>query len=786
MSPLVHRIPRQFRNNLTKHLGIFLLIAFAIAFVSGFLTGAASIDRLIEELPEKYDLEHGRVTVSSPLDDRQIEVAESGELSPSDRETLGLSDEGGGSGDYQRLSLYNLFSRDLPITVPDDALSSGETILRLYPSRDTIDKAALHDGSLPATDREIALDTTFSRVHGIEVGDTVQVEGRSLTVCGLITLPDYTTLFKKNTDVLMDDLTFCVGVATPRGYEAFSGHPETYTYGFLFDDPDLDLSDRTDAERDLVRALSLAGAHITDLVDVDDNKGVTFAPEDTKGDSTMYRVFFYVIIVIMAFVFVVVTGANIEEESPVIGTLLASGFSKGEILRHYLVLPVISAVLAAVVGNLAQFYFVDWTRRAYYDSYSLPPFVLSHDWGVFVQTTIVPVVLLVAITWFGLTRKLKYSPLAFLRSETSRTRAHREVRLPDRLPFATRLRMRVLLANVGSVVTIFAGIFLAGVLLLMGIGVLPLVDNVAGKMASSLPADHIYTLKSSRELPSQDADAAQQAEKLEMAGLYVPKKWDGGSMKATVYGIQEGSAYWTGLDVSDGAVLIGEGLAKKCALGAEDELALSNPYEDKEYSTEITGVVGDATDMNVYMSRATLNLLLGNDEDHFNGWVSDEELHFDAEDVLTDLTPSDMTKVADQMHASMGGVMTLILISALVIFVVVIFLVSKTVMERSSRAVSQLKVFGYFDGELSRIFVRAITVCVVLALTVSIPLLQYSLGFVMDLGTLSYDVTFVISLPWTVYAQYFALGLACYTAVALYNRVYLTRLTLALALKSQE
>ena len=45
-SPLTKRLPREFRNNLGKYLGMFLLLALAIAFTTGFLVAASSIEAI--------------------------------------------------------------------------------------------------------------------------------------------------------------------------------------------------------------------------------------------------------------------------------------------------------------------------------------------------------------------------------------------------------------------------------------------------------------------------------------------------------------------------------------------------------------------------------------------------------------------------------------------------------------------------------------------------------------------------------------------------------------------
>lgn len=60
----------------------------------------------------------------------------------------------------------------------------------------------------------------------------------------------------------------------------------------------------------------------------------------------------YILIAIMAFVFAVTTNNTITKEAAVIGTLRASGYTRGELLRHYLHLPVLVTIVAAIIGNI--------------------------------------------------------------------------------------------------------------------------------------------------------------------------------------------------------------------------------------------------------------------------------------------------------------------------------------------------------------------------------------------------------------------------------------------------
>ena len=93
--------------------------------------------------------------------------------------------------------------------------------------------------------------------------------------------------------------TFCLG-----------GGVAAYTYSFTFTDRDLPTADRIDAEQDMVEALTDADARVDDLVDADSNQGIGYARDDVDGDSMMWMTLLDIIIVIMAFVFVVLTDAT--------------------------------------------------------------------------------------------------------------------------------------------------------------------------------------------------------------------------------------------------------------------------------------------------------------------------------------------------------------------------------------------------------------------------------------------------------------------------------------------
>ena len=887
MSPLTKRFPRELRNNLGKYLGIFLLMSVSIALTSGFLLAANSISTIIDDMPETYAIEDGRFTTAFEASEDQLEAVRDAAASV------------GGVAIYENYS----FDADFKKSEGDDGRGK---VVRAYEHRTQIDLAAYAEGDAPQAADEIAIDRVFAANNDIGIGDAVTLNGREFTVVGIMTTADNQALFQNNSDFTVNTLGFGVAELSERGFEALAsdGYEPDYTYSYRFGDRDLTLAERTDVEKDMVSALSDAGAHVNDLIDVDSNQAIGYAADDVEGDSSMWITLLYIIIAIMAFVFVVLTSGTIEEESAVIGTLLASGYRRRELILHYLALPSVVGIVAAALGNVVGYTAMSQPmQELYYGSYSLPPYYATWSWGVFAQTTVVPIAVLIGITLLGLIRKMGHTPLQFLRHETSKGGVKRGFALPERLSFTARFRLRVFLRNLGNFVTLFFGIGFASMLLLFSLAIMPTMTHYAENLRSNVAAQHLYSLKAPLELegtqdqrdswaaieklrdveadkltaaedaaddmqeradalqaaadelqasPSLDAmqkaqdakivfddaqdalydaldaiaadlgmtrddvldlvdDASEvdaddddvhpmntvdngqakieQAEKYAVYSLEYDRGGDSGNEPITVYGISEDSRYWQDMNVGDGSVVFGGGLIDKFGFESSQQIDLYDKYEDKTYTVVFGGdgfAWGSKSNMSIYMSLDDFNEMFGNDAAYFNGYASDEALQLDSRYVASTLTPADMDAIGDQFVNMMDGMIGMLLGLSVFIFLVLMYLLTKSVIDRSARSISYMKVFGYRDGEVSRLYVRSITWCVAVSLIVCQPAIISALTLIFKSMLMDYSGNIEIFVPMACIVETILIGFATYVVVALLHVRHIKKVPLALALKSAE
>ena len=820
MSPLTRRIPRELRNNLGRYLGLFFLVFLAVAFAGGCITGARSIQLLLADWKATSAVEDYSFSTQFQASDEALDAA---------------ADAHGGS------TIYENFYADVPLTVPGRDLGHEATV-RLYKNRTEVDKASYYTGRAPQSDDEIALDRLFMANNGLSLGDTVEVAGRRLTIVGQCVLPDYEALVVSDTDLMFDTITFTTAQVTADAFPALAGASTVWHYSAVCNDANLTDKGRTDLQKDVAQALMDHDATLTALTDRTQNNAMTFTDDDLVGDSTMYGIVGLLIICISGFVFVVLTGANIEQESAVIGTLLASGYRKHELVRHYMVLPTVVGLVATVAGRLvATTLMAHVDADMYYGSYSLPPFRTYFSLDVFLATTVLPLALLVLITWLGIRRRLGATPLAFLRHEVGRRSATSSARLPERWSFVARFRLRVFLRNASHFAVLLLGIVVCTILMLFAICFLPVVRSAAALMESGVVAQHLYTLKAPVEidltsgqlavghaldlrststtpnsltdqelaalmLMTQDddpslptghipngyrtsAEAVAQAEKFCATNLEADRTYSDSMETVTVYGIEEDSRYWD-VDVSDGRICVGRGLAEKCGTGAGSVLSLYDKYADKTYTLSVAAEVGNETDMGVYMSRKTFvksfDDLTGGDAEWFCGYASDEPLQLTQSYVAGEVTPEDMAKAVDQLETSMGNIMTMVLAMTVPFAMVVIYLLTKTVIDRSATPIAYMKVFGYRDREVDGLYIRAITITVVASLVISAPVAVAALKGLFLVGMGSYQGNYPLLIEPPSYLQTMGLEFAAYAVVALLNMRRIRKVRLAEALKVQE
>ncbi len=746
--PMRKRIPREFRRDIGKYIALFVFLTVMIGFISGFIVGDESLKARYDTSFEDFLVEDGHFTLKSEASKEMLRK---------------VSDTG--------VTIYPLFYKEEEIE-SDHGSTEGDTI-RIFKERTEVDLTDNWEGRDPESGDEICLDRLYLRNNGLKIGDVITVAGQEFTITGASAFSDYSALFKSNGDTMFDATDFTVALVTSEGFDRIRNRGLHYCYAWRSNDQNMDKAERHEQEEDVMDALvdaaldemmldpdlgSMFSAwtkdldaeiaairngetrdaessqlmdsvfkarnEIEDIVARSGNQAIRFAGDDMGKDRVMMVTLLYIVIVIMAFVFGITVKSTIEKEAKAIGTLRASGYSRAEMLRHYITLPLILTLLAALTGNVVGYTFMKWLcADMYLGSYSLLPYKTKWSMNAFRDTTVVPLLIIAVVVVLVIANELRLTPLQFLRGESGGKSGARAVKLRSG-SFLTRFRTRVLIQNLPSYIVMFFGILFSVIIMLFCLGMYPLLQNYEDLIMDSGMSEYQYILKEPYEAAFQESDSetGKSPEKYQIISV---RNDDKRGEEITVYGIKRDSAYLTDLDIPEGRneVAVSSAYAAKYGLEPGSTISVKEEFKKERHHLKVKRIYPYEAQLCVFMDISEFNRVFDRGKAEYAGYLSDRALDEIPESkVASVITKEDYATISKQLDSSMGGIFELFSIFGVVIFMIVIYLLSKVLIEKNARSIAMAKILGYSDKEISSIYNRVTTAVVFVSLVVCLPI----------------------------------------------------------------
>ena len=625
------------------------------------------------------------------------------------------------------VSVYEDFYRDE--TEDHDLDGSSDGTVRVFRSDSAVNLASFNAGRAPETDTEIAIDRMHASNVGVELGDRISVGNREFTVVGLLSYVHYLTLHQTNTDLMFDAFGFDVAMVTPEGFDALHSRVH-YNYAFRYEESPADKVEKAECSENFLKAL------LTQTLTKDNEidgylpeylrQATNFAPSDIEGDTSGTGILCYILIGVIAFIFAITISNTIDREASVIGTLRASGYSKRELVIHYMSMPLIVTLIGAVLGNLLGYtLFQTIAVNLYYESYSLPRCTPIWSSEALIKTTIIPLVLMFFINLIVIIRKLQLSPLRFLRHDLSRSKRTKARRLPS-WSFLGRFRLRILFQNMPNYLVLIFGVIFIELMMCFAFG-LPDSLNHYGEIASDMVfSPYQYMLMGYKDSDGNVIETAgSSAEPFGYETLLYPKArkdsvrsgmGSGGDESVTVYGIVHGSTYVDlPADLPEGHGLVSTAFQKKFGLKVGDEITLKAEYENRSYAFTVDGTVDYDGGIALFLNMEEFNRVFEKKEGEFSGFFSREEItDIDEQQIATVITAEDITKVTRQLQHSIGGIVSLFKYVLTILAAALIYLLAKIIIERNESAISMVKILGFQNREIGSLYILPTALVVIL------------------------------------------------------------------------
>lgn len=778
------RIWRDFKSNLPRYLALSLLIILAMYLVVSLVGAAETIIRGSENADSRQCVEDGDFSLFVPMKDEEME----------DLEADGVTIEPQFYMDYEIDEDYTIrifANRDevnrIDLVKGTLAEKGNELVVeRQFAEKNDISAGDVITfggreftvtgiGTTPDYDNVLKSlgDTGCDCLHfgtgfvAADVYDTLRAEEKS------IKSEEYYYAYRLNgamtDDELKDrleELEFTSGDVEDPFFQEYwdrtMGKKDDLTDGIqelldgakelkelkAFEDGIIEYTDGTkeaeDGSNELLDGIQELKDEIDDMIDdifsEDAQNLMTFVKagdnariQAASGDQELYRsvgtIAGAILLILISYVLSVFVVHSIDQESAVIGALYALGVKRKNLMAHYVTLPTVITFVSGLIGTLLGYSSlgVPIQMQDCYNYYSLPDLDVIYMPYLFIYGIVVPPVISIIVNSLVIRKRLSKPVLTMIRNE-QKVGNGKDIRLGN-MSFMNLFKIRQMLRESRTGFTVVFGMFVSLLLAMMSLEIYTYCANVNRDYVNDTKYEYMYTYKyPTEEVPEGGYEAYAKTLK---------KKIYGYNFDITVMGLTENNPFFdVNLSDSSSKVAISSSIAYKYGLDVGDTLTLKDDEADKIYAFEIASVAQYAPSFMVFMPYDKALELFDEPEDYFNVVFSDHALDVETGRLYATTTKTDVKKAAGIFSDIMQGMILTIGGVSVLIFIVVMYLMMKVMIDRSSFNIALIKIFGYRNKEVKKMYLDGNFYIITIGALISIPLTKW----IMDVA---YEPAFV-------------------------------------------
>jgi putative ABC transport system permease protein len=666
------RITREFTENIGRYLGLIVLVLISSMAIVGFSDSTDTIISAGEKAALENNLEDGEFYVNEPLNNMTLEKIKG----------LGVNIEENFYVDYK--------------------LYENQTI-RIFKDRKNINKLSITQGEKLNKDNDIILDSHFGQANKYKVNINLKIQNKKFSIVGYGAAPDYTYVIQKLSDVVPNPKNFGIGFVGEEDFRALKN--KSYSYVFKLNG----------VSANKIENIVSKNAVMTEFTKISDNTRAIGYIDDSKTNKNISIIIGFVLCIMIGFMISMSLINSIDKESPIIGALYSLGYIKNEILKHFIILPVIIVSAGAILGTGIGFIIEDYIGKATSSAYSLPNAQRIYPPYLIFTGVNIPILIVLIINYFIIARKLNSTPLQLLRREKKSSKLNK-IKI-NYFGFITKFRLREFLREIRGNIILFSGIFMATFLLVFGVSSNSAINGYVKNVKEEITYNYMYTLKIPIEITENDG-----IEKCTFKKLAIYFKDLGLDMDVTLQGINEKSYFYDfNINEDDSGVYISESVKNKFNLKTGDTIILKDKSENKILNLKIKGIVNYKSGLNIFMNRTQMNKLLKEDKSYFNGYLSKKKLDIDDDYIFSETSSNNIVKSAESLTSMLLPIIVILIGLSSILFVISMYLLLKLMIDKSIQSISLVKIFGYNQTEISKLYLGSSLYTVIFSAVISIP-----------------------------------------------------------------
>ena len=489
-----------------------------------------------------------------------------------------------------------------------------------------------------------------------------------------------------------------------------------------------------------------------------------------------------ILMVLFTYVISVFVIHNIEKESSVIGALYALGVTRGQLLFHYLLNPMLISFLGGAVGCILGFseYGTGWQMGDSTAYYSLPPMRIVTPGYLLFYSLIMPPVTAAVVNYLVINKKLKCTALSLLRNEQTAGKAGRIQNMNlGNMKFLLRFQIRQMLREIRSAFAVVIGMFICLLILMMSIDCAVLCINFGNACLEETKYAYMYTYK----YPTEDVPEGGTPAYVEN----LKKEAYGYNLDVTVLGIDDDNPYFP-IATADkkNEIVISSAAAQKFGVKAGDKLVLSDEVNERDYAFTVKNIVHFTSGVYVFLDRDVMQELFDQEDDYYNVVFADHALDIDNGRLYATVSKENVEESSQIFTDMMGPMVVMLVAISALIFMIVMYLMMKVMIDRSAFSISLMKVFGYRRREIRRLYLDGNFYVILLGALICVPLAKWSMDLVYPYCIANVAIGMDLKFTPQIYIMIYGGILLCYMVINFLLVGRLNKLVPAEVLKNRE
>lgn len=596
--------------------------------------------------------------------------------------------------------------------------------------------AALYNGSVALYDGSAAL---YNGSATLRDGSTALYDGSTALYDGSVELSDGAAELSDGAKELSDGAKELSDGAA----ELYDGSTELYDGSAELYDGMKELQDATDELMETYFAVEIS--NLIQFLPVEDNPRVGASADDQIINKQAGLAAGVIVMVLFTYVISVFVIHGIEKESSMIGTLYALGVKRRELLLHYLMLPVLITFISGIIGTAIGYssWGVNVQMGDCYDYFSTPALATVYEPYLLAYGIVMPPVVAAVVNYFVIRKRLSQPALRLIRNEQKSSRTS-NVDL-GKLGFICRFRIRQMLRELRTGFAVWFGMFVCLLIMMLGINCYVLCEHISEENKADTKYAYMYTCKyPEKEVP--EGGVACYAVTLKKV-IY------GYNLDITILGIDEGNPYFD-VQTTPGKsrIVASSAMAQKAGLSVGDKLILTDEEEDMDYAFTVEDIAQFSTGLYVFMDIDSMRELFGADEDYYNVVFSDETLPIDSGRLYGVTSREDISKSSDVFVSLMMPMVIMMTVLSALIFGIVMYLMMKVMIDRSSFGISLMKIFGYRTREIRKLYLNGNFYTIAVGAAVGIPLSKLLMDAIYPYMISNVACGMNLTFSWQLYA----------------------------------